>query len=204
MLDAIIRPYITPSLDKIAQRAAAYNIPVNLLTLAGFGIGIIGCFFVAIQSYLFGLLFIIGSRVLAGVDGALARRTVSSNFGAYLERVCDYIFYAAFVFFFILAAHAYYLAGAFLIFSYIGMNASHLAQAGIAAGHDKAGEPAGLVGHSEIILFMTLACLFPLYFPALAFLFGLLCWTSTAMRMMQAWRSLSAMERNYDEAENIS
>lgn len=199
MLDAIIRPYIAPSLDKLGEKVSAFNIPANVVTLAALVVGLIGCFFVAIQSYLFGLVFIIASRVLAGIDGAMARReSGGAEFGAYLAQVCDAVFYAAFVFFFVLASHAYYLAGLFLIFSYIGMAASSLAH----------GTPDGktaptLVGRSGMVLFTVLVCLFPAYFPALAFLFGIVCWLSAIMRVMQVWRELSVIERNYDEAEGI-
>lgn len=203
MLDAIVRPYIAPSLDKVAERTEALNVPVNVITLVALGVGLIGCFFVAIQSYMFGLIFILGSRVLAGVDGAIARRTGGSDFGIYLDRVCDYIFYAAFVFFFVLASQAHYLAGMFVLFSYVGMAVSHLVHVGIAERRNQRVPASGLVGHSEIIVFMVLVCLFPASFSAMAFLFGLLCFGTTVMNMMQAWRGLSAMEQNYDQAENI-
>lgn len=203
MLDTIIRPYIAPSLDKIAQKMETLNVPVNVITLAALGVGLVGCFFVAIQSYLFGLVLVVGSRVLAGVDGAIARRTGGSDFGAYLDRVCDYIFYAAFVFFFVLASQNHYLAGLFLTFSYVGMAVSHLVYVGIAEKRHQTTPSGGLVGHSEIIIFMVLACLFPASFSAMAFLFGLLCFGTTVMNVMQAWRGLSVIEQNYDQAENI-
>lgn len=203
MLDAIARPYIAPSLDKVAEKIETLNIPVNIITLGALGVGLIGCFFVAIHSYMFGLIFIVGSRVLAGVDGAIARRTGGSDFGAYLDRVCDYIFYAAFVFFFVLTSQTHYLAGLFLIFAYVGMAVSHLVHLGIAEKRGRSAPSGGLIGHSEIIIFMVLACLFPASFSAMAFLFGLLCFGTIVMNMMQAWRNLSPIEQNYDDAESI-
>ncbi len=50
---------------------------------------------------------------------------------------------------------------------------------------------------------MMLVCLFPASFSAIAFLFGILCWFTVIARVMQAWRSLSIIEQNYDDAESI-
>ncbi len=203
MLDSVIRPFINPSLDKAAEKIDEYNISANLITLLAFGIGLVGCFFVGIQSYLFGLIFILLSRVLAGVDGALARRQGATDFGAYLNIVCDLIFYAAFVMFFVMSLPMHLLGGLFLLFSYIGINATYLAY-GIVVTKRGAMPPvdnegslfnaATLVENTEIVLFMIAACLFPHAFSALAFLFGLACWVAVIGRTLQAWNQLGHAE----------
>ncbi len=212
MLDSMIRPYITPSLDKLAEKVDSYHIPANLITLAGLGIGLVGCFFIAVQSYFFGLILILLGRLFDGLDGAVARRKGPTDFGAYLDIVCDFIFYAAFVFFFVMALPNHYLAGLFLLFSYIGTAASFLAYAIIAEKRGLSTEAngpksffhaTGLAEGTETIAFMALACLFPVYFSVFAFLFGILCWITTVGRIMQAWRTFSPIEQNYDEAESI-
>lgn len=204
MLDAAIRPYITPSLDKIAERIEAYAIPAGVVTLAGLGVGLIGCFFVAIQSYLFGLIILLASRVLSGLAGTIARRGGASDFDAYLHIVCTHVFYAAFVFFFVMALPNYYFIGLFLLFSLVGPMVSALAdQTRTNKPAARMGTLANLIETSEMVILIILACLFPSYFFIVAFFFALLCWIMTFARTMQAWRASSVMERNYDEAESI-
>lgn len=208
MLDSFLRPYINPSLDKAAEKISQYNIPANIVTLAGFGVGMVGCFFLAVHSYIFALVFIAASRLLDGLDGAVARRQGPTDFGAYLDLVCDTVFYAAFIFFFVLTEQQHQLAGLFLIFSYIGMNASLIAYAAMAYKRHPDGttnffQAPGLVEGAETLAFMVLACLYPYAFSAIAFLFALTCWVTAVVRSMQAWKEFSAMERNYDDAESI-
>lgn len=212
MLDSILRPYINPSLDKAAEKISEYKIPANVLTLAGFAIGLTGCFFIAIQSYMFGLIFILVNRLLDGLDGAVARRSTPTDFGAYLDIVCDMIFYAAFVFFFVMTLQPHQMAGLFLLLSYMGTGASFLAYAIIAEkrglsteanGQKSFFNTGGLAEGTETILFMVLVCLFPAHFSGFAFLFGIMCWITTISRSMTAWRAFSAMEQNYDDAERI-
>ncbi len=196
MLDSVIRPYLTPSLDKIAERIEAYQIPVNLITVAALIIGLVGCFCVAIQSYFFGLILLLASRILAGLDGAVARRLGVSDFGTYFDTVCDLIFYAAFVFFFVIALPNHMLAGLFLIFSYIGTFGSLLAYDILAEKRGVATSAyaptslfaaSSLAEKSEMMIFMAIVCLSPETFSAVAFLFGILCWITTFGRTMQAW-----------------
>lgn len=203
MLDSLIRPYITPSLDKAAEKIDQYGIPASLITLAGFGLGLVGCFFIAIQSYLFGLIFIAANRLADGLDGAVARRRGPTDFGTYLDLVCDGVIYAAFVFFFVIVQEVHQMAGLFLLLSYAGLSASFLAHALIVYKNGLDTVPGGLVEDTEIMLFMVAACLFPAAFSAIAFLFALLCWISVAMRSMQVWQASSVLEKNYDEAEKI-
>lgn len=212
MLDSLIRPHIDPFLNKAAEAIEPYNIPANLLTLAGFAIGLVGCFFIAVQAYIPGLILILINRVMDGLDGAVARKQGPSDFGAYIDIVSDMVFYAAFVFFFVMTQSTWHLAGLFLIFSYMGTGASFLAYAIIAEkrslrtarnGKKSFFHMSGLAEGSETILFMVIVCLAPGFFAPLAFLFGLMCWITTIGRCMDAWRTFSALEENYDQAESI-
>lgn len=191
MLDSAFRPYLVPSLDKIAEKLDAANISANLITLGALGAGLVGCFFVAIQSYLFGLVFIIASRIIAGLAGSIARRRGASDFGAFLHTVCNLVFYAAFIFFFVMTLDSHKLAGLFVLFSLFGLFGTRLAFDVISAGYDMTPEDdskiANLIESTEVILFMVLACLAPSAFSAIAFLFGLLCWVATLARILQAW-----------------
>lgn len=196
MLDSVIRPYLTPSLDKIAERIDAYQVSANLITVAALIVGLVGCFCVAIQSYFFGLILLLASRILSGLGGAVARRQGPTDFGVYFNTVCDLIFYAAFIFFFVIALPNHMLAGIFLIFSYIGAAGSLLAYDLIAEKRGVAPSAyaakslfsaSNLAENAEMMIFMAIVCLSPDIFSAVSFLFSILCWITTFGRTMQAW-----------------
>ena len=91
------------------------------------------------------------------------------------------------------------LAAAFLIFSFIGTATSFLAFAIMAAkrgitteirGRKSLYYLGGLTEGSETILAFVLACLWPAWFPLIAWVFGALCWATTATRVAVAWQTL--------------
>ncbi len=204
MLDSTLRPYITPSLDKIAEKIDSFGIHANILTITALLTGLIGCFFVAIQSYFFGLIVILTSRLIDGLAGAMARRAGQSTFGSFLDSVCKTVFYAAFVFFFVLTLPVHMMAGLFLLFSYCVLWAGAAGYTAMmdsrirTSGHESPGGAINLVGHTEIILLMVITCLFPALFSVMAFLFGILCWITVFSRAMQGWY---AFGQNPDRAD---
>ncbi len=48
----------------------------------------------------------------------------------------------------------------------------------------------GLTEGTETLLAFVLACLFPDFFPEIAWTFGALCWLTTATRIAVAWQTL--------------
>lgn len=212
MLDSVMRPLIEPSLNKAADQIAKYNIHPNIISLTGLVIGLVGCFAIAIQAYMPALLLLIANRVLDGLDGAVARQRGETDFGGFLDIICDLIFYSAFVFFFALGHPHHILAATFLLFSYVGTGCSFLAYAVIAAkkgmstdinGNKSFFHAAGLAEGTETFLFMIFVCLMPGYFTFFAFIFGIMCWVTTIGRCFEAWRAFSPIEQNYDDADNI-
>jgi len=129
----------------------------------------------------------------------VARRTGVSDLGGYLDIVCDFLFYAAVVFGFVLAAPENRMPGAFLLFAFVGTGSSFLAFAVLAArrGVETRARGAksfyyvgGLTEGAETIALFVALCLFPRAFGPLAWLFGAACWVTTLTRMLEAWRLL--------------
>ena len=195
MLDGLVRPLIDPPLDRIAKRIASAGVRADALTWAGFGIGIAAVPLLAGQYHRTALLLILANRLLDGLDGAVARRTAPTDRGAYLDIVCDFLFYSAVVFGFALAKPENALPAAFLIFSFVGTGSTFLAFAAVAAKRslttDARGAKSiyylgGLTEGTETILAFVFFCLAPASFAIGALVFGALCWVTTISRIAKA------------------
>jgi phosphatidylglycerophosphate synthase len=199
MIDAQLRRWIDPPLNKIGNHLASRGVTANQVTLLGFGLGMTAMLCIAWQAYLFGLGLIVLSRLCDGLDGAVARASNTTDLGGYLDIVLDFIFYAAIVFGFVLAQPDHATAGAFLIFSFIGSGTSFLAYATFA---EKRGLTTSLRGEKslyylggltegfETITCLILMCLYPGIFWILALSFGILCWLTTLTRLRTAIKTL--------------
>ena len=201
MFDRYVRPLIDPPLNKVANIFVKRNISANSLTATGFVFALICFGALTVQAYGVAVFFIALSRLMDGLDGAVARRTMPTNLGGYYDIVSDFIFYAGSVFFFGLGQymdgnHHAMLPAAFLIFSFIGASSSFLAYAIIAAkkgvsDDGKQGKKSffylgGLTEGSETIFTLVLICLLPQGFAYIAYIFGVLCWITTISRVLQA------------------
>lgn len=197
MLDSKLRPIIDPPLNAIGKKIAGAGVSADMVTFIGFGFGLCAFAALAFQFYLAALLFIGLSRLMDGLDGPVARHSSQgpSDLGAFYDIVSDFVFYSGTVFFFAAGRPEHALAAAFLIFSFMGSASSFLTYAVIATkknlNHNKQGKKsfyylAGLCEGTETIFAFTLFCLFPDYFVPLAIIFGILCWVTTAGRILQA------------------
>lgn len=199
MLDGIMRRLIDPPLDRMAKVVAGAGVSADQLTWTGFAVGLAAAQALAFEHYGIGLFLLLANRLFDGLDGAVARRTAATDLGAYLDIVCDFIFYSAVVFGFALARRGNAAPAAFLIFSFVGTGSTFLAYAAIAArrgitttarGRKSIYYLGGLTEGTETIIAFVLFCLFPARFPLLAVVFGVLCWTTAAFRIAFAWRTL--------------
>ena len=130
----------------------------------------------------------------------MARQSRLTDLGGFLDIVLDFIVYAGMVFAFAVADPARNaLAAAFLLFAFMGTGSSFLAFAIMAAKRglvdDLRGRKSlyylgGLAEGTETILFMVARLPFPAIFPLLAWMFGGLCWLTTATRITAAWQTL--------------
>lgn len=200
MLDAPLRRIIEPALDALARPLAERGVEADQVTLAGFAVGLLAVPLLAFEAYSLALVAILLNRLLDGVDGALARRAGTTDFGGFLDILCDFVFYAAVPAGFALARPAdNALAALFLVVSFTGTGASFLAYAALAAkrqlppsGRRSFTYLGGLTEGSETIAFFALACLLPNAFVPLAIGFGLLCWTTVVFRVLAARAAFGA------------
>jgi phosphatidylglycerophosphate synthase len=199
MLDGVLRRVIDPPLDVIGRRLADAGLSANAMTLGGFVLGMAAVPLLAVGAYGWALLAILANRLADGLDGAIARCKGPSDLGGYLDIVCDFVFYGAVVFGFILAMPENRLPGAFLMLSFIGTGSSFLAFAALAQrrgletsvrGSKSLYYLGGLTEGSETIVLFALCCLFPGAFGAFAWIFGVACWFTTLTRVLAAWHAL--------------
>ena len=200
MLDARLRRLIDPPLERLAAPLAAHGLSANAATLAGFACGVAAMAAIAFQAYLLGLALLLLNRAFDGLDGAIARQRGLTDLGGFLDILLDFIVYSGIPFAFALAdPAANALPAAFLIFSFVGTGASFLAFATMAAKRglatDLRGKKSlyylgGLTEGTETIAAFVLACLLPHWFAAVAWIFGTLCWLTTATRIAVAWQTL--------------
>ncbi|NBC32608.1 MAG: CDP-alcohol phosphatidyltransferase family protein [Alphaproteobacteria bacterium] len=195
MLDARLRPLVDRVLSGAGARLAGQGVGPNAVTVTGLVLGLAGAAALAFQAYSVALLFLLANRLCDGLDGAVARHAGASDFGGFLDIVCDFIVYAGFVFGFALGRPDQALPAAFLIFSFIGTGTSFLAFAVIAAKRGIAttarGRKAfyylgGLTEGTETTALLVAISLFPGWFPWLAWGFGALCWITTFGRTLEA------------------
>lgn len=195
MFDARLRPLIDPWLDRVGRPLVAAGVRANHVTLLGFAIGIAAVPAIASNICWLALALILANRLLDGIDGAVARASAPTDFGGFLDIVCDFVFYAAVPLGFALADPANALPAVFLVVSFIGTGSSFLAYAALAAKRgistELRGRKAiyylgGLTEGFETIVCFALMCVFPRAFPLIAWVFGTMCWFTTASRVLTA------------------
>ena len=199
MLDGHLRQFVVPVLDRLGKKIAALGITANHITISSFAVGLLAALAIAYQSYWVGLLLLVLSRLGDGLDGAVARATQKTDFGGFLDIVLDFGFYGAIPFGFILADPANNaVAGGALLLSFYMNGASFLAFA-IMVEKNKLADSAygskslffstGLAESTETYAIFVAACLFPAWFPVLAYGFALVCFYTALSRIILARRS---------------
>lgn len=200
MLDGMIREVIDAPLDRGGRWLAARGASANAVTLVGLALGLTGAGLVALGcSGLIVALLVLASRLADGLDGAVARARGKSDFGGYLDIVCDFAFYGALPLGFVLFdPTSNGAAGAFLLAAFYLNGATFLGFAILAAkrgmetrsrGEKSLYFTAGLLEGTETILFFLLIVLIPQLFAPAAWIFGALCVVTAAARVVLASRT---------------
>lgn len=200
MLDERVQRGLKPLMTRMARTAVDAGLHADAVTWAGFAIGMASALSIAMEAYLIGLALLLLSRLLDGLDGAVARATRPTDRGGFLDIALDFLFYAAIPLAFALAApERNALPAAVLLASFIGTGSSFLAFA-IAAekrGLKSASLPdksfyflGGLTEATETITCFALMCLWPAAFPWLAYGFAALCALTIAFRIGWGWCQL--------------
>ena len=196
MLDTRMRRLIDPPLTGAGQWLARRGVSANAVSLAGLAFGLLMAAMLAAGLGALALVPLAFSRLADGLDGAVARATGATDFGGYLDILCDFVFYGAIPLAFVVRdPSANGLAGAFLLASFYVNGARFLGFAILAEkrgletreqGEKSLYFSAGLLEGTETILFFALLCLVPGAFAPLAFVFGALCFATALSRMMLA------------------
>ena len=201
MLDRFALRLIEPGLTRLGRVLARRGVTADQLTLVGFGIGLLAAVLIAQRAYLAGLALILLSRLCDGLDGAVARQTQPTDRGGFLDITLDFIFYATIPLGFAFADPTQNaLAAALLLAAFIGTGSSFLAFSVIAAkrGLKSSAYPnksiyflGGLTEATETLVFLAAMCLWPDYFPQLAWGFASLCLLTTGSRLWWGWRAFA-------------
>lgn len=198
MLDRAIQSAIKPLLTRAARQLVAAGIGADAITVTGFVVGMAAAVAIAFQAYLLGLALLLASRLMDGLDGAVARATKPTDRGGFLDITLDFLFYASIPLAFAFASPAHNaLPAAVLLAAFIGTGSSFLAFAIVAAKHrlDSTAFPdksfyflGGLTEATETLIAFAAMCLWPAAFPLIAYGFAVLCAITIAMRIGWGWQ----------------
>ena len=196
MLDARMRLLIDPPLTRAGLWLAGLGVSANAMSLAGLAFGLLMAAMIAAGFGALALVPLAFSRLADGLDGPVARAIGATDFGGYLDILCDFVFYAAVPLAFVVRDPSVNgLAGAFLLASFYVNGASFLGFAILAEkrgletraqGEKSLYFSAGLLEGTETILFFALLCLVPGAFAPLAYVFGVLCFATALSRGLLA------------------
>ncbi len=199
MFDPAMRRLIDRPLDRIGAGLARLGVSANMVSVAGFAIGLAAMVALAFRHDLLALALIMANRTADGLDGAVARHAGITDLGGYLDIVLDFLFYSGVVFAFAVGRPDDALAAAFLIFSFVGTGTAFLAFAIMAAKRGITSEArgrkslfyiGGLTEGTETIAVLALICLVPGWFAWFAYAFGAMCWITTLGRVLHAVETL--------------
>ena len=201
MLDRAIQQALRPLMTRAARGLLRAGASADGLSFAGFALGLAAAAAIATQHFMAGLVLLLLSRLMDGLDGAVARASQPTDRGGFLDITLDFLFYAAIPLAFAIAdPAANALAAAALLASFMGTGSSFLAFAVLAEkrGLTDTALPdksfyflGGLTEATETIAVFAAMCLWPSVFAPLAWGFAALCGVTTALRIGWGWRRLS-------------
>jgi phosphatidylglycerophosphate synthase len=192
MFDPLLRRVVDPPLNAAGRAVASWGVSANAVTLLGLVVGLAGAAAIAQNAYGWGLAGLLANRVLDGLDGAVARVRGKTAYGAYLDSVCDFVFYAAVPLAFGVSSPERLLPALVLTASFLVSGASFLAFAAVAPAEGEKGFTylAGLAEGGETILVFVLMALVPEWFAPLAYGFAALCLLTALARLVVARKRL--------------
>lgn len=193
MLDKAIQQALRPVMTRAARGLVRLGVGADAISVAGFVTGMAAAAAIAFQQFTAGLVLLLLSRLMDGLDGAVARATTPTDRGGFLDITLDFLFYAAIPLAFAVAdPAANALPAAVLLASFIGTGSSFLAFAAVAekqklqslAFPDKSFYfLGGLTEATETIAAFAAMCLWPQWFGPIAYAFAALCAITTALRI---------------------
>ncbi len=205
MFDRIALKITKPAVDRVARQIVKYGFNADQVTLIAFAFGMFASLLIAIGLAWVGLLPMLIGRTLDGLDGAVARQTMQTDRGAFMDIALDFLFYASVPLAFAVAApQLNALPAAILLAAFVGTGTSFLAYATLA---EKRGEKStaypsksfyylgGLTEGIETIFTFSFMCLFPQHFALLAYIYAMLCTLTTVTRIIAGWQNFAATKK---------
>ncbi len=198
MFDRALQGVLRAPLARAATFLVRMRIGADALSFTGFGLGLAAAASIAFGHFLTGLALLLLSRLMDGLDGAVARATMPTDRGGFLDITLDFLFYASIPLAFALqdpTAHA--LPAAVLLASFIGTGSSFLAFAIVAAQRKMSSMEfpdkgfyflGGLTEATETLIAFAAMCLWPAWFPQIAYGFAVLCAITTVLRIGWGYR----------------
>jgi len=200
MLDRVLLPLFSAPHRVVARSCLRVGLSANAVTLIGAGVGLTALPFLAGQHYGWALTLILCNRFLDGVDGAVARMVGPTDRGAFLDTVCDFLFYAAIPLGFAMAdPAANALPAALLLASFLGTGSTFVGFAAVAAKRSLLSPKypnkgfyylGGLTEGTETIVLFCAMCFWPQHFAWLAYGFAAACGVTTITRLYFGMKSL--------------
>ena len=174
----------------------------NHMTLIGFIFGLFMCVMVFFQFYIAALVLLTLNRLCDGLDGTMARLTIPTPLGGYLDIVFDFTIYSGFVLAFGLSNSNFTIISMVLLFLYIGTGTTFLAKAALKTQLDKISESSelnqelsksfyyssGLIEGTETIIFMILCLLLPNFYIFISIIFAILCLITFISRVIVCYK----------------
>ena len=197
MFDATLQRHAQPLLHRLGRVLAHRGVTANGLSWVGFGVGVAAAAAIAMGWFTWGLALLLLSRLCDGLDGAVARVHGPTDWGAYLDITLDFLFYAMVPLAFAVADPNHNaLPAAWLLLAFVGTGSSFLAYAALAAKRGQSPSTqalpkglyfvGGLTEATETLAVFVCMCLWPAYFPWLAYGFAGLCAFTLITRVIQA------------------
>jgi len=193
---------LKPGLERLARGLVRVGVGADSVTLFGFALGLAAALALAVGLSLVGLALLLASRLMDGLDGAVARLTRPTDRGAFLDITLDFLFYASVPLAFAVAdPQANSLPAAVLLAAFMGTASSFLAFAVLAERRGLKSEDypqkgfyylGGLTEASETLICFVLMCLWPQQFALWAYGFALLCAVTIVSRIVGGWHTLRA------------
>jgi phosphatidylglycerophosphate synthase len=198
MLDKAIQQVLKPVLQRLAHGLVRLGVGADALSFIGFALGMAAALAIALQHFMAGLVLLLLSRLMDGLDGAVARLTTPTDRGGFLDITLDFLFYAAIPLAFAVADPAHNaLPAAVLLASFMGTGSSFLAFAIVAAKRELTSTEfpdksfyflGGLTEATETIAAFVAMCLWPQWFAPVAYGFAALCAITTTLRIAWGWQ----------------
>ncbi len=206
MLDKYFSNDLYPVFIIFAKLFIKFGFKANQITILGLIFSFLSFLLVINHQYIFGLLIFLISRLMDGIDGIIANNTSKTDFGGFLDIVCDLISYSIIPLAFILINNSNAMFGSILLASFFGTSSTFLAIAIFESkrkfslnSNKSFYHVGGIVGSTQTIVFLSLMFVFPKYFNEIALIFSILCMAGTLERIYHGYKILNWPKEFFNE-----